>query len=42
MNTKDLLSISDLSPDDIGRLLSDAVELKARGWNNSLSGKTLA
>lgn len=42
VNTKDLLSISDLSPDDIGRLLSDAIELKARGWNSCLSGKTLA
>ncbi len=39
---KDLLSISDLSSDDIQLLLSDAEEIKASGWLSSLSGKVLA
>jgi len=39
---KDLLSISDLSSEDIRLLISDAVDMKAAGWSSVLSGKTLA
>jgi len=39
---KDLLSVSDLSSEDISSLISDAVDMKARGWLSLLSGKTLA
>jgi ornithine carbamoyltransferase len=39
---KDLLSISDLSSEDIRLLISDAVDMKAEGWLSVLSGKTLA
>ena len=39
---KDLLSVSDLGGEDIGSLISDAVDMKARGWLSLLSGKTLA
>jgi len=39
---KDLLSISDLSGDDIRLLISDAVDTKARGWLSLLDGKVLA
>jgi len=39
---KDLLSVSDLSGEDIGSLISDAVDMKARGWLSLLSEKTLA
>jgi ornithine carbamoyltransferase len=39
---KDLLSISDLDGEDIGLLISDAVDMKASGWLSLLSGKTLA
>jgi ornithine carbamoyltransferase len=39
---KDLLSISDLSSDDIQLLLSDAEEVKVSGWLSSLGGKVLA
>jgi len=39
---KDLLSVSDLGSEDIGSLISDAVDMKARGWLSLLSGKTLA
>ncbi len=42
MKGKDLLSISDLSSEDIRLLISDAVDMKAVGWLSSLSGKTLA
>ncbi len=42
MKGKDLLSISDLSADDIHSLISDAVDMKAEGWLSLLSGKTLA
>jgi len=42
MHTKDYLSVSDLSDTDLKLLLSDAVELKARGWISALSNKTLA
>jgi len=39
---KDLLSISDLSVDDIHSLISDAIDNKARGWLSILDGKILA
>ena len=42
MQTKDFLSISDLSSTDFQLLMADAIELKSMGWNSSLSDKTLA
>ena len=42
MQTKDFLSISDLSSTDLQLLLADAIELKSLGWNSALSDKTLA
>jgi len=39
---KDLVSISDLTDEDIRLLLSDAVDIKARGWFSLLDRKTLA
>jgi ornithine carbamoyltransferase len=42
MQTKDFLSISDLSSTDLKLLLADAVELKSMGWTTALSDKTLA
>ena len=42
MKGKDLLSVSDLSSEDIHLLISDAVDMKARGWLSSLSEKVLA
>ncbi len=42
MKGKDLLSISDLSGEDIGLLMSATLEMKASGWLSSLSGKSLA
>jgi len=42
MQTKDFLSISDLSDTDLKLLLVDAVELKSMGWTTALSDKTLA
>ena len=42
MKGKDLLSVSDLSSEDIRSLISNAVDMKAEGWLSSLSGKTLA
>lgn len=42
MKGKDLLSISDLSSEDINLLMSDTMVMKASGWLSSLSGKTLA
>jgi len=42
MKGKDLLSISDLSGEDIRWLISDTVDMKAKGWLSLLSGKTLA
>ena len=41
MKGKDLLSISDLSGEDINLLMSDTMVMKASGWLSSLSGKTL-
>ena len=42
MKGKDLLSISDLSTEEIRLLISDAVDMKAKGWLSQLNGKTLA
>ena len=42
MRGKDLLSVADLSGEDIGLLISNTVDMKASGWLTSLSGKTLA
>jgi len=39
---KDLLSISDLGGEDIRRLISEAVAIKARGWLSLLNRRTLA
>ena len=42
MKGKDLLSITDLGGEDIRLLISDAISLKAQGWLDMLSGKSLA
>ncbi len=42
MKGKDLLSISDLTSENIRLLISDAVDMKAEGWLSLLGGKTLA
>ena len=42
MRSKNLLSVSDLSGEDIRRLISNAVDMKAEGWTSLLSGKVLA
>ena len=42
MKGKDLLSITDVSGDDILSLISDAIEMKARGWLSLLDRKILA
>ena len=42
MKGKDLLSVSDLTGDDIRLLISDAVDMKAQGWLSSLDKKVLA
>jgi ornithine carbamoyltransferase len=42
MKGKDLLSITDLGGEDIRLLISDAIGLKAQGWLDMLSGKSLA
>ena len=42
MKGKDLLSVSDLTSGDIRLLISEAVDMKAKGWLSLLSGKTLA
>lgn len=42
MKGKDLLSITDLGGEDIRLLISDAINLKAQGWLDMLSGKSLA
>jgi ornithine carbamoyltransferase len=39
---KDLLSVADLSSEDIRLLISNAVDMKAEGWLSLLSGKVLA
>ena len=42
MKGKDLISISDLSVDDIFSLVSDAIDMKVKGRLSLLDGKTLA
>jgi ornithine carbamoyltransferase len=42
MKGKDLLSISDLSADDIRSLISEAIDMKDRGWLSLLDRKILA
>ena len=42
MRGKDLLSISDLTSEDIRLIITNAVEMKAEGRNSMLSGKELA
>ncbi len=42
MKGKDLLSISDLSGEDISLLISDTMVMKASGWLSTLSSKSLA
>ncbi len=42
MKGKDLLSISDLNGEDILSLISDAIDVKARGWLSLLDRKILA
>ena len=42
MEGKDLLSVSDLSSEDIRLLISNAIDMKAEGWTSLLSGKVLA
>ncbi len=42
MNGKDFLSISNLTPGDIHRLISGALDMKAMGWGTPLSEKVLA
>jgi len=39
---KDLLSVSDLSSEDIRLLIANAIDMKAEGWVSLLSGKVLA
>jgi len=39
---KDLLSIADLTREEVRSLISSAVDMKAGGWSVSLSGKVLA
>lgn len=41
MKGKDLLSVADLSRDDIRMLISTAVDMKVEGWTSLLSGKML-
>ena len=42
MPGKDLLSVADFSGEDIRRLISDAIDIKAAGWLSVLSQKTIA
>lgn len=42
IKTKHLLSIADLTPDEVELLLADALKLKSRGWLSLLKNKTLA
>ena len=41
MKSKDLLSVSDLGSEDIRLLISNAIDMKAKGWSSLLSGKVL-
>ena len=42
MKGKDLLSVSDLSSEEVDLLLSDTLSIKTGGWLSSLSGRSLA
>jgi ornithine carbamoyltransferase len=42
MKGKDLLSISDLTRDDIESFIDEAINAKAKGWMTTLEGKVLA
>ncbi len=42
MKGKDLLSVSDLSREDIRLLIANAIDLKAKGWSTLLDEKVLA
>lgn len=42
MKGKDMLSINDLEAEEIRLLISDGISLKAQGWLDMLSGKSLA
>ena len=42
MESKDLLSVSDLSRNDIRLLIANAIDMKAEGWNSLLDKKILA
>ena len=42
MKGKDLLSVADLSREEISLLIADAIDMKAKGWLSLLSGKVLA
>lgn len=41
MNSKDLLSVADLTGEDIRHLISNAIDMKTEGWSSLLSEKTL-
>ena len=41
MQSKDLLSVADLSSEDIRLLISNAIDMKAEGWRSLLSEKAL-
>jgi ornithine carbamoyltransferase len=41
LRSKDLLSITDLSGEDIRLLISNAIDMKSEGWSSLLSEKTL-
>ena len=42
MKGKDLLSVSDLTSEDIRLLISDAIDMKAEDWLSLLDGKIIA
>lgn len=42
MQCKDLLSVADLSSEDIQLLISNAIDMKVGGWTSSLNEKVLA
>lgn len=41
MNNKDFLSVTDLTGEEIKRLITSAVEMKSEGWNSRLSDKVI-
>jgi ornithine carbamoyltransferase len=41
LKSKDLLSVSDLSSEDILLLISNAIDMKTEGWSSLLSGKAI-